>query len=645
MGLRAAVVMIVAAAAAFPLRGAAPGPLSPQAAGRAPRAERRHPYLHFSSKDVPEIRARLARAPFSRRWASIQAHANRCLSSGPAGGSGMARTRASLGVCANTAFAYAVTGERKYADRAKREAFSLLEGPRWLEGAHARIVTGADLCTAEGSVACALVYDWCFDAMTADEQARFRDLLVQKSLAPYLKSAAAKDWWLSSPVSNWTGTVNGGCGLAALAVHGEAPGAPKAAETAWANVQKFIKDLYLEDGGCHEGPMYSRNAFAFYFATAAARFFGGDGGIFDDLTRKLAGYWDVYMQGPDLRYANFNDMDENCFRGLWGQGGQDEGGPSGELCALFESKVPGGDPLLLWAADNGGCFFSYGGASPFTILWRRDAPPAGPKPRLQDAVLFRGAGHVVWRSPSLWFAYNGGWISDKSHRNFDLGTFVLVSGGERLVNDPGYGKTATGEHSTILVNGRDQVLASRGTYLRYGSGKSFHYLASDLSGSCRDLRKWVRHAVMVRGSYIVLLDDIAAAPGAEIEWRLQTRGKIEPAAADRAARISGARESLQVVCAHPPGAQVGQGRATLPFVSIRPGAGRPAEAIAAVLWPGKEPLKVSFEKGTITIVHAGGRESIVFATAGPFWTLASVNGEGAAGIGPPRERILKPFRR
>lgn len=617
----------------------------PLAASQAPRKDRSHPYLHFTARELPEIRARLKSPPFSKRWASIQAHANRCLSAAPAGGSGMARTRASLGIAVNSAFAYTVTGDRKYAERALKEAFSLLEGPRWLEGAHARIVTGADLCTAEGSVACALVYDWTFDAMSPEERSKFRDLLVRKSLEPYLKSVAAKDWWLSSPVSNWTGTVNGGCGLAALALHDEVPEAPRAAETAWTNVRKFIGDLYLEDGGAHEGPMYSRNPFGFYFATAAARFYGGDGGLFDGLTRKLAGYWDIYMQGPDLRYANFNDMNEDCFAGLWGQDGRDEGGPSGELCALFESKVPGGDPLLLWGADNGGCFFSYHGASPFTILWRRDAPPAGPRPPLQDAVLFRGAGHAVWRSPTLWFAYNGGWISNQSHHNFDLGTFVLVVGQERLVNDPGYGKTDTAEHSTLVINGKDQVPASRGTYLKYGSGRSFHYLATDLTAASRDLKKWTRHAVMVRGSYLVLLDDLAPAPGSEVEWRLQTRGKIDLVPADRRAQVSGAKESLQVVCAHPGDARVSQGKATLSFVSIRPGSPRPAEAIVAVLWPGKEPPKASFENGTLVLNHVGGRETLIFAPAGPYWMLQSVNGESATGIGPPRERTIRPFRR
>lgn len=86
----------------------------------------------------------------------------------------------------------------------------------------------------------------------------------------------------------------------------------------------------------------------------------------------MAGYWTIYMQGSDGRYANFNNMIETTFQGLWSNrlamydspagvetvlrnGGYDfEGGPNAALAALFEALVPVGDSLLLWAADNGG---------------------------------------------------------------------------------------------------------------------------------------------------------------------------------------------------------------------------------------------------------------------------------------------------
>jgi len=43
-----------------------------------------------------------------------------------------------------------------------------------------------------------------------------------------------------------------------------------------------------------------------------------DAGVADDANAKLAGYWDVYLHGPDRKYANFNDMGEETFEGLYG---------------------------------------------------------------------------------------------------------------------------------------------------------------------------------------------------------------------------------------------------------------------------------------------------------------------------------------
>src|SRR5690606_33480509 len=96
-----------------------------------------------------------------------------------------------------------------------------------------------------------------------------------------------------------------------------------------------------------------------------------------------------------------------------------EGGPASLRSAFFDSLVPGGDQLLRWAADNGGQRFYWSGASPFYFLWRRDAPavPVEAKPALQESVLFRGAGHAVWRSEDLFFAFNGG---GAAHNRGDL---------------------------------------------------------------------------------------------------------------------------------------------------------------------------------------------------------------------------------
>jgi len=629
------------------------------AAGAIAAAERPRPNLYFGAQDVATLRRKLEGPALQAKWKRLLANADALLGTAPGKGpvaGNLGRSRNALGVIGICAFAHALTGSRPYAERARTEALALLDGAPWEKPAPAN--RGAHLATGESSAACALFYDWCGDTLTPDERARFADRLLDAGIRPYLASIEKySDWWVNNLVSNWAGVCHGGCGLAGLVLADTHPDARRAADYAWRHVPAFLREVHRADGGADEGVMYYTYGatFGYYFATAAARRFGNDAGLGEDAARKLAGYWSVYLQGPDGRFANFNDMDEDCMSGL---GGDDparrpEGGPSSALSALFEACVPGGDALLLWAADHGGDAFYWKGASPFALLWRRDAPPSGARPPLDAAALFRDSGQAILQSPSLWFAFNGGWTSDQSHYNQDLGSFVLVAGGERFASDPGYGKTATAEHSTILVGGDGQPAGARAHYRRFGSGPGFHYLACDLSRCYRaGLARFVRHAVLVNGLYLVLLDDLAATgPQGVFEWRMQTAGTLEVVEAERRAvvRRSGA---LHVVAAHPPDARVSEGQASLRHVRIQPASPRGEETLVTVLYPapaGGPPPRTAFQeeryRGTLAIEHAaGGRDTLVFLRADDGWTLSTVNGQSAARVPSGRDRTLTPHR-
>jgi len=638
--------------------------LAGPAALAASESVRQHPYLYFTAKDVPALRERIRREPFASRWKVFMANADRYLSvPPPVPQRAMSASRNSLGVAGTTAFAYVMTGDRRYGMRAKIELLSLVQATKWNTGYSWN--RGADLSTAELGVTFALVWDWCYDLFSRPEREAVREAVVRMAITPYLQSVEQyHDWWVDNPVTNWCGVVHGGCGLAGLALYDESPEARRAADHAWDGLQKFLRSVILKDGAGHEGVMYWLYGVKFgnYYMTAASHVRGDDAGLFATYSQKLAGYWDVYMQGPDERYANFNDMGEHTFAGLYSRNHRaTEGGPNGPVCALFEALTPGGDDLLLWAADNGGATFYWAGASPFWFLWRRDAPPAGPRPTLQDVVLFRGAGHAIFSSPTLWFVLNGGWVSDKSHSNLDLGTFVLVANGERFVNDPGYGITATADHSTILVNGRGQRRGVSAVTKRFGRGERFAWFASDLS-SCypdTDLTRWVRHAVMVDGSYIVLLDDLAAATPAEFEWHLVTRRQCQADQASATALLKGTDTDLYVIAAAPQGAVVQAStvamhgtryrrNATMQKVTVRPPAATLQTAILSVLYPvasGSPPPAVTAGPGGILKVLDGDRQdTILFEQTGSGWTLRSVNGESAAGVPDGSERALVPFR-
>jgi hypothetical protein len=610
-----------------------------------------HPLLFFNKKTLPALQQKLTKAPFAARWSRLLECAGEFCAAPVAG---FEKVRDAQGICEVTAFAYALTGQAKFAERARKEALALLAAPAWHESKDWN--KGAELPTAEASEACALVYDWCFDALTAAEKKSFRDGLLARSTQLYLKSVEEyKDWWVDDHVTNWCGVVHGGCGLAALALADEGTEFKRAAELARSHVAAFLHDVTLEDGGGFEGVMYHRYGLAFAHAFLAADLFAGGAkpaakpparsaaptDVLDDETRKLAGYWDVYMQGPDQKYANFGDMNEGTCEGLYGRDPrQIEGGPSAALCALFEAQVPGGDPLLLWAADNGGAPFFDAGPSPFWFLWRREAPPSGPRPELQEAVLFRGSGHAILQSPSLWLALNAGWTSDKSHFNLDLGTFVLVANGERFVCDPGYEKIETGDHSTLLVNGKSQPKNVRATWLAFGSGRRFHYGAVDLTDAVKgDLKRWVRQVVMVRGSYVVVADDVTG--DADVEWRLQTHLKLERGGDRRSATIVGEKSSLAVVSVAPADVQIGVGTGAASFLSGRPKARHATLNFLTVLHPSAAPPTSWDGKGVLKV----GGDTLTFKQQNGAWMLVSVNDETTAKLGTGKERSLVPFRK
>jgi hypothetical protein len=617
------------------------------------------PDLYFGAKEIPSLRKRFETKPhLAARWLLLRRNADALLTARVTSGAvDITRTRAALGITGITAFAHALTGERRYAERAIREAEALLSEVQWTKpGPGSR---GANLGTGEACMACALAYDWCHGAMTEAERASFRERLVARGLRPYLDAVGPlKDWWRDNDVTNWNGVVNGGCGLAALALYDGVPEAKQAVDAAWPRIQSFLKTANRADGGGDEGVMYYTYGmlFANYFAVAAARRFGDDRGVFRDAVDKMAGYWLLHMRGPDDRYANFNDMGDDTFAGLPPK--HPEGGPNATLCALWEARTPGGDRLLAWAADHGGDNYYWRGASPFYLLFRGDSPTVRERPALQKSVLFRDSGQAIWDAgPRLWFAFNGGWTSDRSHYNLDLGSFILVADGERLIWDPGYGKFKTADHSTVLVGGREQVKGARASWRAWAEGPGWRYLACDLSAAygLGNSGRCVRHAVLLEGGRntvptLLLVDDLTAPEPTEWESRLQIKGELTLDAPGSAV-VRGKTAALAIRWAASPGAtvEIGQGQGASAYLSARVPARR-ATLLATLLQPGSPgatppTLTIAGAEGqtvTLTVTSADRQPArLQFAPTPNGMRLAAIDGRPVTDAPGPTRRTLR----
>lgn len=603
-----------------------------------------HPYLFFNARELAELRKRLDKPPLRGRWRVLLKNAKACLSKPPYG---LPNVRWSLGLCGLTAFAYAVTGKKAFGERAKREALHLLRQKAWhVEHGYNH---GADLPTSEAAMACAFVYDWCRDRFSDAEARDFRSALLARSTRVYLRSVHEyRDWWTDNPVTNWCGVCHGGNGLAALAMYHEEPLARRAAHDAREHLSVFLRHVNGIDGDGHEGVMYWLYGMSFghIFWHAASRLFGSDGGLYANIARKRSGYWLAYLLGPDGLYANFNNMNEETFSGYRSR--EMERGPQATLCALFERHSPGGDQLLRWAADTGGSAFYYRGSDPLWFLWRSKRGEVRKQPPLADAVLFRTSGHAVLKSKDFWVAFNGGWTSNASHANRDLGSFILVWQGTRLIHDPGYGPASTAQHSTLTCGKQEQIHGAAGRFLRFGSGKNFQVFSCDLSAAYPGwIKTFVRHGVVVSGRYLVLLDDVEQAGPSrrELELRFQTRGAIALRPELRRATIRSGPAALHILAAAPGDSVVGQGRDAIEFARVQPYVRRMRETFVTVLYPasakGAAPatyFSVAGKRGTLCVTHPGGaKDEVEFEQVRGHWALASVNGVSARKL-PSGER-------
>ena len=617
----------------------------------------RHPFLFFSAKDIPTIRARMDAPEVADRRTRLINRANALLSQAP-----NTDSRWMQGNSGILAFAYIATGNEAYAQRAIQEALATAALPVWINGDDFN--RGADLVSSERSLGTALVYDWCYDVMTPEQRTTLRNALLEKGIAQYLATvdpSLPPNWYTFEPVNNWRGVCHGGNAVAALVLYHESEDARRAAELANQHLPPTIRSLVLEDSGGHEGVTYNNYGvdYALKGALAMQRFYGGYEAVLEEMAvEKLGSYWSVYMFGPDHHFANISRHNYDWAAGYYPDGDV-EGGPMSQRATLVDSLVPGGDQLMRWAADNGSQRFYWSAASPFYFLWRRIGAPTTfqqPMPELQDAVLFRGAGHGIFQSDTLWMAYSGG----ATHNRGDGGAFVLVAkdgeNWERLIHlEPSLNHFESENQSTYLINGVGQrrgldTLINRAQYERFGSGAGFHYAASNIKPLYANpaLTKLTRHVVMVRGKYVVMLDDLAGSESLNFEARFQTTQANTITVSADGGKVGGQNLDLHIVSSGFDPFTTGQGQGSSTAVRhLRFSRQAEEAALLTVLYPtakGGAAPTVQVNNGVVTITHGDETDEVAFIREGQDWRLSAVNGATADNIPTGAERNIVPYR-
>ena len=159
-------------------------------------------------------------------------------------------------------FAYLITQQQSYFDRAKQMTLHLCHWPgAWTDPSYGS--PGACLDTAHLSTAVALFYDWCYGRLTDDERVLIRKSLHDKAVTGLLKTIphyGASGW------PNGFAVLTSALGICGVALKGEEQQAEAWVTEAAARAKQFF-DTQGKDGGCMEGPGYGT-----YGADTLARF-------------------------------------------------------------------------------------------------------------------------------------------------------------------------------------------------------------------------------------------------------------------------------------------------------------------------------------------------------------------------------------
>lgn len=158
------------------------------------------------------------------------------------------------------AFAYYLTGEKKYADRAVAELVNVSEWPDWNAEHHYLDVGWTAMFMGFG-------YDWFYHEMTEEQRAKCRKTIVNNSFHHAFecdfyqtRRQTGYNWYNDTPGDNWKFICGGGIATAAMAMFDEGDVAAECEIVftyVYREIYKFIRNIYEgRDGSYMEGSSY-----------------------------------------------------------------------------------------------------------------------------------------------------------------------------------------------------------------------------------------------------------------------------------------------------------------------------------------------------------------------------------------------------
>ncbi len=389
-----------------------------------------HPRLLANDGDWSRVRRNVDSDDVSRKiLAALRANAEAVLEAKPVerivtGRRLLSVSRTALHRIMLLSSLYKITGEDRYASRAKEELLAAAAFSDW-NPTHF-------LDTAEMAYAIAVGYDWLYDYLDDETLQTLEDALLEKAINPSFTDDY--DYWVSFP-NNWSQVCHAGISAAAIVL------ADKHPELTERVLRRAIENIpaagaaYAPDGAFTEGPMYWSYATQFHslFVQSLETFCGNDFGTGSLPGMEKTGAYIQDVTTPSGDYFSYGDTRMTRPFHI----------PMFWLAARFER--PGWLEYDLAHLDrylNDYVENSTERLMPMTLIWRRPELKVDRSEQSERGfVTYDGETPIaVFRAGSGSRALYGGIKAGSpgvSHGQMDVGSFLIEADGVRWALDLG----------------------------------------------------------------------------------------------------------------------------------------------------------------------------------------------------------------
>ena len=506
-----------------------------------------HPRLYLDGSRIAELRSAVT-GTHASLWRELQELADREVRRGPPvyieddnqSGSEQLWQREVGNTMPLLAMSYVISGDRKYLEAAKAWALASCGYKTWGLGQ----TDGMDLAAGHQLFGLGIVYDWCYADLDEATRKTIRETIARRGTAMFEGAATRKAYWGRSYLQNhlWVNTC--GLSVAGLAVFDEVDEADLWIGFALDSFGRTMNALG-SDGASHEGGGYWEYGVEYLlkFMHVARERLGVD--LYQHDWWRNTALYPLYLSLPRRAWTQSNSIVDiaDCPRGHW----------YGPEYLLRELAREYGDPHAQWLAQETDADDVTSAQAPWlNLVWYDPAIPATPPDDLptlhhfddmdiasarsdwsgEESLVVLKCGPFIGHKALQEFAYDPG----GGHVHPDANHFVLFGAGEWLLRDDGYRSKWTGQHNTLLIDGRGQLgegqqwfqgeqplaVKARPRIMQAQSTPALDYIVGDATAAYPDelgLERFQRHLLFLKPDVLIVADDIRLKQPKELALR------------------------------------------------------------------------------------------------------------------------------